>query len=384
MLKKIYQIEDSYLSKLQETGEGFNLISIMKMENNERYTHSAIIAELLNPKGSHGYNNRFLQLFLETVGYHDFSTTTCRVSVEHYAGVIDIEDYSSRTFVDIVLRNGCNQEILIENKIWAVDQPLQLERTRKASTAFDVKVLYLTPFGKEYLQNSSLEYDCISYQEHISEWLNRCISESAPTPIVSNSIKVYKNVVDKITNQNIYFQMSKHIKEEILENKENFKTAQLIHSNYVEMISNIGSKFWESFRKELSMPLGGDINCLGKHCIYEISEQKTYGDTLYIQIKFVDFDGLTVLDDKEINDFVESLRTEFHGEPKHSNKDWNIWFYANEGNALYNTFISELSVEDKFDLLTTGDFNGHIKEAATKFRAIIKRLEQSSVATQKE
>ncbi len=37
----------------KERGEDFNLFSIMGMENNETYTHSAMIAALLNPKGNH-------------------------------------------------------------------------------------------------------------------------------------------------------------------------------------------------------------------------------------------------------------------------------------------------------------------------------------------
>lgn len=55
MIKEISDIGESYVSRLEKTGEGFNLISIMKMETNERYTHSAIIAELLNPHGNSDY-----------------------------------------------------------------------------------------------------------------------------------------------------------------------------------------------------------------------------------------------------------------------------------------------------------------------------------------
>lgn len=384
MIKAISDIEESFLSRLNETGEGFNLISIMKMETNERYTHSAIIAELLNPDGNHGYNNLFLKLFLETVGYNHFSPDTCTVSVEYYGGTIATEDYSSRTFVDIVLRNGCKQEILIENKIRAEDQRLQLERTRMTARFIDHKLIYLTPFGTHYAQNTSIEYDRISYQNHISAWLDKCISASVRTPLISNSIKIYKNVVDKITNQNIYAEMNEKIKEEILLSKQNFKSAQLICSNYIEMLSRVNVKFWECFTKELGAPLADDFNCLGHRCIYEISEQKSYGDTLYIQIKFLDAKGITLLDNEEINDFVESLRTDFHGDSQHSNKDWNIWFFANKGNTFHNTFISDLSVEDKYDLLTTGDFNGQIKEVATEIRGIIDKLKTAHSSKQNE
>lgn len=374
MLKEISQIEESHLSRMKSTGEAFNLISIMKMENNERYTHSAIIAELLNPDGSHGYDNRFLKLFLETVGYSHFSPDVCLVSVEHYAGVQSTDDFSSRTFVDIVIRNNCNQEILIENKIWAGDQFKQLERTLQSATAADAKVIYLTPFGNEYTQNASVEYDRVSYQKHISEWLTKCILESSQTPIVSHSIMVYKNLVDKITNQNIYTKMNHDIKEEIVKTLQNFKTAQLIHSNYTEMMSYFPTKFWQSFEEKLGHKRNGEFNFLELKCRYEISENRRFGDTVFIHLKFEDGKGNAVLDNEEVNLFVESLRTEFHGDPQHCNNDWNIWFFADKGNALEKTFITDLHLDDQYEIITTGDFKGQISQAAQRFGQIISRI----------
>lgn len=37
-----------------KNGDFFNIFSILKMETDEVKTHSAFLAELLNPKGSHG------------------------------------------------------------------------------------------------------------------------------------------------------------------------------------------------------------------------------------------------------------------------------------------------------------------------------------------
>lgn len=48
-------------------GESFNVFSILKMESNETATHSAILAELLNPRGSHGCGSAFLGAFLRQV-----------------------------------------------------------------------------------------------------------------------------------------------------------------------------------------------------------------------------------------------------------------------------------------------------------------------------
>lgn len=92
------------------------MIPILKMESNERYAHSEIITELVKPDGNHGYESLF-KLFLETMDHNHFSPYTCAVSVEHYGVKSATEEYSSRTFVDIIIRKSCDQEILIENKI---------------------------------------------------------------------------------------------------------------------------------------------------------------------------------------------------------------------------------------------------------------------------
>lgn len=44
----------------ERRGDFFNIFSILKVERNEVYTHSAMLCELLNPKGSHGMSDKFL------------------------------------------------------------------------------------------------------------------------------------------------------------------------------------------------------------------------------------------------------------------------------------------------------------------------------------
>lgn len=42
-----------------QQGENFNLISLLGMERDEVRTHSRIVGDLLNPKGSHGQGGVF-------------------------------------------------------------------------------------------------------------------------------------------------------------------------------------------------------------------------------------------------------------------------------------------------------------------------------------
>ena len=48
-------------------GENFNVFRLLDIENKED-AHSRFIAELLDPRGSHGQEDYFLRLFLEHLG----------------------------------------------------------------------------------------------------------------------------------------------------------------------------------------------------------------------------------------------------------------------------------------------------------------------------
>ena len=52
LLNQVGSILKSYDKIAKSTGENFNIFTVMGMESNEVKTHSAIIGELLNPKGS--------------------------------------------------------------------------------------------------------------------------------------------------------------------------------------------------------------------------------------------------------------------------------------------------------------------------------------------
>ena len=65
LLDDISRISQDYEEKARKTGENFNVFSIMNMEWDEVKTHSAIIGELLNPKGTHAQGSVFQKLFID-------------------------------------------------------------------------------------------------------------------------------------------------------------------------------------------------------------------------------------------------------------------------------------------------------------------------------
>ena len=99
LLHKVNQLvqEEKILKREKERrGENYNIFEVMHAQGDEVYTHSAIIASLLNPKWNHGCNSTFLKIFVdhlkETLPIVDFSFDTdlekCHVYVEYNIGNI--------------------------------------------------------------------------------------------------------------------------------------------------------------------------------------------------------------------------------------------------------------------------------------------------------
>ena len=184
-------------AKLAASGELFNLFTITRIERAEVNTHSAMIAELLNPEGRHGQGVRFLELFLSTMDFkHECSLTEARVYKEQtFAGF-------GRVDVVIHLRDHL---ILLENKIDAPDGNKQLKRYDDIGKASGKKwqLWYLTKKGTDAHANShhGVSYRRLSYQEQILDWLEQCVIFSGKRPALQHALIQYKNLVQKITGR---------------------------------------------------------------------------------------------------------------------------------------------------------------------------------------
>jgi len=88
-LRKRYALVDKLVAR------PFNIFSILRAERNERFTHSAFIAELLNPNGSHCQGAIFLKLFLDEIKWDSDLTTDISKSI------VKPEQYTGDGFIDI-------------------------------------------------------------------------------------------------------------------------------------------------------------------------------------------------------------------------------------------------------------------------------------------
>lgn len=194
-------------------GENYNLFSILSIERYE-LKHSALIANLLDPKGSHGCGDAFLRAFFEIAlkgtAYPFESSTPPNSYTEHYIGPI-AGDTGGR--IDILVESS-RYGLIIENKIYAGDQDKQLTRYdnygKETFGADGYLLVYLTLYGcdasKESTATKSAEevgYLRLSYAEDILRWLEQCVRLADNKPLVRESLNQYIRTIKQLTYQDM-------------------------------------------------------------------------------------------------------------------------------------------------------------------------------------
>ena len=205
--------EQALQEERHRKGENYNLFSILRIEGSE-LKHSALIANLLDPKGSHGCGDAFLRAFFEIAlkgtAYPFESSTPPHSYTEYYTGPI-VGDTGGR--IDILVKSS-RYGLIIENKIYAGDQDKQLTRYenygKKTLGAGKYLLAYLTLYGydasKESTSTKSAEevaYLRLSYAEDILRWLEQCVRLADNKPLVRESLNQYIRTIKQLTYQDM-------------------------------------------------------------------------------------------------------------------------------------------------------------------------------------
>ena len=256
-VKLIWKKSEVEKAEAHKRGEHFNIFNVLDLTTDETRTHSAFIAELLDPNGSHGLGDQFLQSFVNTIdclkSWH-FDTQSARVHKELSIGGKN-EDCSEGGRIDIVVESN-GKAIIIENKIYAGDQEKQLVRYYNYGTknySNGIRLLYLTLNGDDASEYSheklvvNEDYYAIAYNHEISDWLQRCIEFSARQPLVRETLIQYQNLINQLTMNN----MDKNSQEELLKLMSDPKNIDSICS-----ILNLEAKWREQiFNSYVLTPL---------------------------------------------------------------------------------------------------------------------------------
>ena len=114
LLKQIRLLKNKYEELAAVTGEDFNVFSILGVDTDEVRTHSAFLADLLNPQGSHRQGTAFLKLFLE-MEHKNFEPDEYK-NLETFQ--VRKEASTDQGRIDILLEKEKVACIVIENKIY--------------------------------------------------------------------------------------------------------------------------------------------------------------------------------------------------------------------------------------------------------------------------
>ena len=170
----------------QRLATGFNVFQLIEPDENKL---SDILADLLNPTGTHGQGDLFLRLLLERLELAADPQLVREATVQREALMPGGQNDQRR--MDVFVKAGLL--LAIENKVDSPEQPKQIRdyldylegRDSPGSPRLNT-VIYLTPNGRcpESLGHSELRryqdsrgLRCWSYQDHLLRWVQDCRRE---------------------------------------------------------------------------------------------------------------------------------------------------------------------------------------------------------------
>ena len=249
LLQQVATITQKNSEILNATGGRFNMFRICGVNHYEN-THSAIIAELLNPKGTHSLKSELLEAFLSLID-KDFVPTDFNPS----NATVYTEYTTDKGRIDILIKDTNKNALIIENKIYAADQYEQLKRYEQfAKKEFEVyQIYYLTLWGNEATPQSGegVNYLTISYADTIIRWLDKCIALAARLPLVRETLIQYSNHLKILTNQD----MNTKNQEEIVKTLADFgnlEAVQNVFLNYPKIFDYLVKKHFNPKMEEFA------------------------------------------------------------------------------------------------------------------------------------
>jgi hypothetical protein len=198
----------------EETAEHFNIFTVLDRERREVSTHSRFLAELLDPRGSHGQAHLFLRTFLDCCDRKITAGPFLALNgpVESFSWAVRTEqwvklnDDNRSGRMDLVISSvDASFLLIIENKIDAsesrddqvasylkwLDRQTQWKRPAR-------KLVYLTVNG-DYAQSAvdPGKYLCLSYRKDVPSWLKTVLPQVRAVRTL-HLVSQYLEVVDKL------------------------------------------------------------------------------------------------------------------------------------------------------------------------------------------
>ncbi|MDB5155386.1 MAG: hypothetical protein JWR50_93 [Mucilaginibacter sp.] len=378
LLDQVSAITERYKKVNELTGENFNVFRILKIESSEVRMHSAFIAELLNPNGTHGQKDAFLKLFVNFFCFKEnlIDTKSCKVKVEEHIGAIS-EDKTQGGRIDIIVTDKQRNQIIIENKIYAGDQQHQL--TRYYNHSFNADLIYLTLDGRLPDDSSKgeleegIHYKCYSYKHHILNWLEACRKEVTVNPIVREGLTHYINLIKYLTNQSINQNMQEELSDLL---KSNIEASFSIFENLDKACEKISDDFGVIFKSECKK--------MGFLCEYKVDLESRYNGifvwmpewkhvSIGFQFQNYDKDFIYGLIQEDPNKFViaTDIRVKFESLPNNAAKSSLWWPWYRSVEYPYNNW----SKYEAWKAILNGDMKIYLLEKIDEIVKMTKNIE---------
>lgn len=286
------KIKEQRIEKF-ERGENYNIFNDLGFMSDEVHLHSMFLANLLNPKGSHGQRGKFLEAFLKMLQKSFSAISADNLELDITNASVEVEKYIGRQTdseggrIDIYLTDG-KHSIIIENKIYAVDQYHQMLRywnygmsQKGDDTEKSFVLIYLTLDGcspsKESLGEDLKENDivCLSYKNDIRGWLDRCVELASRTPLVRETINQYISTIDILTNN--VMEDNKELLD-ILCKEENLDAIYDIANNKNIVVNRIINEVFIPKLRDLAESKG---LIMGDNCTENWMEESWAGASFY-------------------------------------------------------------------------------------------------------
>ncbi|WP_321347072.1 PD-(D/E)XK nuclease family protein [uncultured Draconibacterium sp.] len=404
-LKQLYIIAKEY-KMLADREEKFNIFAALHKIHDERRLHSRFISVLLQPNGSHGFGNQFLDLFIKKINDTGVPLSSIEADeevefnnneqrklteykiTEHVTVYPSENDKKENSNIDILIIDRFNKQCLIvENKIYAGDSNgsggqlnkyIEHVELNENIPLNDISVVYLTLDGHEPTKTSIKKYSgrkeiiLCSYLFLIIPWLEECLTLTARTPYLRESILQYIKLIKKMTIDDSSVEERKAYRNLIGESEDNMLAAKKLYDNFKHVKWHAVADFWRALQQKIEennytitkrvVELDGSserVNALTHYEIYRKGQSKkqqcflnfTIDDGLEISIRFTpNWKFYFGVDSKTEVSTGTKLKLEQikKDSPQYESPAWMHIAKKFDNNIHFNNFRQELA----FDLIS--------------------------------
>lgn len=255
-LDKVNEVTYKNEAMLKNTAEDYNVYKVLQMDKKEVLV-SRLLADLLNPNGSHRQGHIFLAHFMDTV------LPEYEMPLQHLERAQVFKEYkiSETSCIDIYLVIG-ETRIPIEIKILAKDLPNQLLNYYQLAKGNVKKIVYITPYGTKPSHESikTLPNDvliCRSFEKDIFEWLQTCAHycHQRDLTLIEGAIHQLIFSIESYTSNDSKISQGINVVKLLSSSNQRMKNALIVEENLFKIKVNKLYEVFHIIEQKVGLPI---------------------------------------------------------------------------------------------------------------------------------